>query len=63
MKLSTVTIPSVEMTRQEYEESWDNFWGKTIEGKKITHWNQNDGNNELLLEGEQTYRVVVITKA
>lgn len=60
MKLTTITIPAVEMTRDEYHDHWDRPWELRIEGKRVLHWNQNDGHNEILLEGEDTYRAVVI---
>lgn len=65
MKLSTTIIPTVEVTKQEQHELWEAL--KTnpeqiICGKKLRHWNTNDGNNEMLLEGEDFYRAVVTIK-
>ena len=64
MKLTTITLPSIEMTRQEENELWEN-WGDMskrplIEGKKPRLWNTSDGHNEIQLEGENFFRLVVI---
>jgi hypothetical protein len=60
MKLSTVTIPSVEMTREDENRMWREPWKHFIEGKQIHDWNMDDGHNQLKLVGEDFYRVVVI---
>lgn len=60
MKLSTVTIPSAEMTREDEHRMWHEPNKHSIESKKILDWNTDDGHNELRLEGEDFYRVVVV---
>lgn len=57
MKLSLMTIPTVEMTSEEYHTIKK---GDVIEGKKIVQF-IND-NQELLLEGETCYRLVIVSR-
>jgi hypothetical protein len=57
MKFTTVTIPAVEMTREEETLIWKDYDNRKKYG--IKYWNTNDGNNEILFEGETSYRVVV----
>jgi hypothetical protein len=60
MKLTTVSIPAVEMTLDEQHTFW-HAWRSTvvlIEGKKIVDWDTDDGNNAILLAGETSYRAV-----
>lgn len=60
MKLVTITITAVEMTREEYKKYW-NHWrdlSLTIEGKKILDWDDDDGT--MLLEGENKRRQVIV---
>lgn len=61
MNLATITIFTIEMTRAEYEENWEFPWRITVAGKKVLDWDQDDGDNQILLEGETSYRAVVIT--
>ncbi len=61
MKLTTVTIPAVEMTRKESNSLWNTSLNERfINGIKVKDWNTDDGNNDILLEGETAYRVVAI---
>jgi hypothetical protein len=48
------------MTRAEYDANWDDYWTLIIEGKRVKHWMQDDGHNDILLEGERFYRPVKI---
>ena len=57
MKLSLMTIPTVEMTGEEYHTIKK---GDVIEGKQIVQF-IND-NQELLLEGETYYRLVIVSR-
>lgn len=58
MRLTTVTIPAVEMTLEEENRLWEDF-AYNREKHGIRFWHTSDGNNEILFEGETTYRVVV----
>jgi hypothetical protein len=60
MKLTTVVIPAIEMTREEESCLWNGNPRPLVEGKKIEHWHASDGSTEILLEGETMYRVIVI---
>ena len=63
MKLTTVTIPAIEMTQKEENALWDiQYPNRFVEGKRVHLWNTRDGNNEIQLEGEDFYRVVVIKR-
>ena len=60
MKLTTITIPAVEMTQKEEDNLWfTSREQRIVEGKKVKIWSTNDGRNELLLEGELYFRVIV----
>lgn len=64
MKLTTVTMPAVEFeSAQEEDRMWRNYHKHKIAGKRILHWETSDGKNQLLLEGEKTYRLVIINHA
>lgn len=62
MRLTTVTLEAIEMTREEESDLWT-AWGTgqepTVEGKRIDNWDRNDGDNDILLEGENVYRMIV----
>jgi hypothetical protein len=53
----TITIPVVEMTREEETLIFRDYANREKYG--IKHWNTSDGNNEILFEGEETYCVIV----
>lgn len=57
MKLTQIWVPSVEMT---YDENKMIKKGDLIEGKKIVQL-IND-NQELLLEGETVFRIIILTR-
>ena len=57
MKLTQIWVPSVEMT---YDENKRIKKGDLIEGKKIVQL-IND-NQELLLEGETVFRIIILTR-
>lgn len=67
MKLTTITCPAVELTKAEESELWEAYRDfkcgippcPTIEGKRITMWHTDDGENQILLEGESVFRQVV----
>lgn len=61
MKLSTQIVQTIEMTRQEENDLWDTPIEKMeIGGKRAVRWDTADGRNEILLEGEDFYRPIVI---
>lgn len=65
MKLSTAIIQTIEATKEEQQALWDALKAnpkQTLCGKNLRHWNTNDGNNEVLLEGEDFYRPFVTIK-
>jgi len=63
MKLTTVTLPAVEMTQEEENILWDTKYpNRFVEGKRVHLWNTSDGKNEMQLEGENFYRRVVIKR-
>ena len=54
MQLATMSIPTVEMTRDEEDALWDAAQ-KTrplVCGRPLRHWDTHDGQNVMLLEGE-----------
>jgi hypothetical protein len=56
MKRSTRTIEVIEMTKTEEYILWNTpAEERTVLGKKVKHWLTDDGNNDILLEGETTY--------
>jgi hypothetical protein len=59
MTKSTITIPSIEMTRDEHDALWEAGWNKWLD-RGIDQWNTSDGRNEIQFDGENFYRVVVI---
>ena len=62
MKLTTITIPAIEMTWQEEQSLWESKslgYDIFVDGKKVIHWNTSDGNNEMLLDGETIFRTIV----
>jgi hypothetical protein len=61
MTKSTVTIPSIEMTREEADKLWVDATQGKLKDRGIVRWDTNDGRNEILFEGENCYRVVIIT--
>jgi hypothetical protein len=64
MKLTTITIPAIEMTQKEEDELYWHmpYQQRFVCGKKVIRWNTDDGNNLMLLEGETVYRQVVIKR-
>ena len=66
MKLSTMVVNTIEMTQEEENSLWNSreelrLVGKFgILGKKILNWETGDGQNCMLLEGEKTFRQIVI---
>ncbi len=61
MKLSTVEIPTIEMSKEEHNLLWHSaLYDTKICGKQLVSWITNDGCNEMLLEGETIYRAVII---
>jgi hypothetical protein len=63
MKLTTITIPAVEMTRAEWGKLWEayNGLGAEVDGKQVVDWDHDDGHNSIFLKGEDRYRAVVVT--
>jgi hypothetical protein len=57
MRLTTITIPAVEMTLEEENLAWID--SPNWEKKGILDWNTSDGHNEILFKGESNYRQVV----
>ena len=66
MKLSTMVVNTIEMTQEEEDSPWRSreelrAIGKFgILGQKILNWETGDGQNCMLLEGEKTFRQIVI---
>lgn len=61
MKFSTKTIETIEMTREEEDALWNAPRNeRTVCGRKVAHWFTDDGNNDILLDGETSYRAVII---
>lgn len=66
MKLSTMVVTTIEMTRDKEDSLWINQEKLKSEnkfeicGKKILVWETGDGNNCMLLEGEKYFRQIVI---
>ena len=61
MKFSTKTIETIEMTRDEEDALWNTPRNeRTVCGRKVAHWFTDDGNNDILLDGETSYRAVII---
>lgn len=61
MKLSTRVIIVIEMTSEEHRALWyTDKENRVVLGKKVQHWLTDDGNDEMLLEGETTYYPIVI---
>lgn len=60
MRKSTRVIEVIEMTREEEDYLWSNpdVWKKN----GIYLWNTHDGNNDILLIGEEVYRPVCIVE-
>lgn len=61
MRKSTRVIEVIEMTREEEDYLWSSnpdIWRKN----GIHLWNTHDGNNEILLIGEEVYRPVCIVE-
>ncbi len=64
MTLSTATIQTIEMTQEEENTLWDTFYTEPrplVCGKVPLQWDTNDGRNLMLLEGEKSFRTIVIT--
>jgi len=62
MKLTSIWVPSIEMTLEEYKAL---EVGDTIKGMKIqdvVDWDERD-EPQLKLDGEVNYRVIVITRS
>jgi len=61
MKLSTMVVNTIEMTQNEENCLWriahEPF---KVLGKEVIRWDTHDGNNCMLLEGEKTFRQIVI---
>ena len=57
--MTTITIPAVEMSREEENR----LWGMSEPERKvwfnIRHWITDDGNNCIKFDGEDFYREVV----
>ena len=67
MKLSTKLIQTIEITGDEYDALWVQYFDTPrkerniqICGKRLLDWNRDDGNNDMLLEGEDFYRPVYV---
>lgn len=63
MKLDTIIEKTlvVVMTREEHFKLWESVSeNQHICGKKLIHWLTDDGCDEMLLEGETSYRRVII---
>lgn len=66
MKLTTVTLPAIEMTKEEESIAYFEWYkdiGIYVEGSKIVDWQTDDGDNSLRLYGEDFYRLIVRPKA
>jgi len=64
MKLSTAVIQTLEMSHEEEAALWDTFYTDArplVCGKKALQWHTGDGCNDMLLEGEQTFRKIILT--
>jgi hypothetical protein len=60
MKLTTITLPAIEMTREEEKALWRDYPNISILGVKVLDWNTDDGHNIMRLEGNDFYHAVVI---
>jgi hypothetical protein len=61
MKLSTATINTIELTSEEEALLWSTHPNcREVCGKKVKIWNTSDGNNEMLLDLEQSFRRIII---
>lgn len=66
MKLSTMVVNTIEMTQTEEDRLWNSreelrvIGEFGILGQKILNWETGDGQNCMLLEGEKTFRQIVI---
>lgn len=74
MTKSTKVVNTIEMTKEEYSLLWERCQeiGERCETRAeaidaiscelgFTHWCTNDGNDALLMNGEDFYRDIVIT--
>lgn len=60
MKLGTKAYPVVFMTEQEESALWSTPSDQMfVCGKRVLHWDTNDGNNCLHLEGDKQYTQIV----
>jgi len=58
----TVVTLGIRMTRAEERELWNTPRTKRrVCGMRVVHWLTDDGNNEMLLEGETVYRHIWLT--
>lgn len=62
LKKTTIELPVVEISENEYFELWNLSKEKRKEKYKICHWNTDDGNNCILFEGESFYREILLLK-
>lgn len=61
MKFSTQVIKTIEMTQAESNSLWEMPHDSTfVLERKVRHWDTNDGNNLIQLEGDTFYHEVVI---
>lgn len=62
MKLTTITLPAIEMSQEEENQLWFTPMSeRVVLGKKVLMWHTSDGDNDILLEGETIFRKVLIT--
>lgn len=65
MKLSTMTVNTLELTRAEHNHLWENWYeegfDRQICGLKGVKWFDQDGENSIFFEGETHARQIIIT--
>lgn len=62
MRKTTVTIPAIEMSKEEELKLWQSLSGVgplMPETHDILDWDTSDGENQILFVGENAYRKVV----
>ena len=69
MKLSTKIIDTVEITLDEHNTLYRQYFYTPYEerniqicGKRLLDWDKDDGRNQMHLEGEDFYRQVYVIK-
>jgi hypothetical protein len=59
MRKTTITIPAIEMSKEEEIELWHDLFIKGNQSHDILDWDTSDGENQILFVGENAYRKVV----